>query len=113
MEYKINQVSRLALGAEHTCIGLFSADSSWKGEGNCCGWYAAELYIHGTLLAYYEIKNGGLYSPKGHEHIKEVVLNKKFDEIIIGSCYWESILNADNDEDAIKKFFNEEFDSRF
>lgn len=112
MEYKINHV-RIP-ESDYECIGLFSEDSSWRGEGSCCGWYAVELYTHGTLLAYYEIdKTFGRYSPKGHPHHNNVVANKKFDEIIIGSCYWESTLEADNDEDAIKKFFNEEFDSRF
>ena len=110
MKYKINEVSRLALGAENTCIGLFSEDSKWDGRGNFCGWYGVELYTNATLLAYYEIDlKGGLHRQKGYKHLNEVVLNKKFEEIIIGSCYWEHILEAENDEEAIKKFFAEDF----
>ena len=50
-----------------------------------------------------------MYSPKGHKHIEEKIVNEYHKKISIGSCIWTLILEADNDEEAIKKFFNEEF----
>lgn len=108
MKYKINQAT-IEFPSKHDCVGLFSYDSKWEGRGNFCGWYGIEYYIDGTLIAYYEIDKQMIWSPKGHKHLSEVVCNKKFKEMMISSCYWEVEIEADNDEEAIKKFFSENF----
>lgn len=112
MKYKINRVE--IEGCQRERIGLFSEDSKWEGRGNFCGWYGVELYTHGTLLAYYEIdRQFSIYSPKGHKHHNNVVVNEQFEEMMIGSGLWEDTLEAENDEEAIKKFFKEDFHHGF
>lgn len=106
-KYYINQVSKFS-SYDEMCIGLFT-NNNWSGEGNFCGWYGAEYYNDTILLAFYIIDNPQIYRPKGSSHKVEKLYNEYFDKINIGSCYWESTLDAKNDEEAIKKFFNEDF----
>lgn len=110
--YRINEVHFLNgnYNKPGCCrIGLFSGECEWHGEGNFCGWYGAEFYLNATLLAYYEIENGYMYSPKGHKHLDEVVVEQHYDKIGMGSCYWEILMYAENDTEARSKFFAEAF----
>ena len=107
-KYYINEVRLPESSWDIMCIGLFD-NNSWDGEGNFCGWYGAEYYKNATLLAHYTIKNPHSYQPKGQNHLKNIIDNKFFKKVYIGSSYWEKILEAENDNIAIKKFFNEEF----
>lgn len=106
MKYFVNKIYYGSPEVE--TIGLFT-DDNWSGEGSFCGWYGSEYYNDTTLLAYYTIPDTHMYSPKGHKHIEEKIVNEYYKKISIGSCMWTLILEADNDEEAIKKFFNEEF----
>ena len=112
--YYVNEVRIAGVSDyDHTCIGLFSGEYHWHGEGNFCGWYGAEFYDDMTLVAYYVIENSSSYSPQGHVHIKEEIVNQPFDKIPIGSCYWTQELYAKDDQEAIGKFFHEGFISKY
>ena len=111
--YKVNEVHFPSGSPKNpNCcrIGLFTGEGHWHGEGNFCGWYGGEYYDEVTLLAYYEIENTFMYSPKGHPHLDEVKVNQYYDKIGIGSIYWERLIYAENDMDAISKFFAEAFE---
>ena len=109
--YYVNEVTNLSSYKE-SCIGLFT-NNSWTGEGNFCGWYGAEYYHNTILLAFYIIDNPHRYEPKGFPHKKEKLSGEYFDKICIGSGYWERILKAKDEEEAIKKFFNEDFEDEW
>ena len=92
----------------HSYIGLFT-NNAWEGKGSFCGWYGAEFYINTRLIAFYQFGDGTMYY-KPKIMLSDVYqCNKYFDSIMIGSCYWERVIEADNDEDAIRKFSNLEF----
>ena len=117
MIYYINRVNKRFPGVDpynQEIIGLFTNDN-WYGAGNFCGWYGAEYYSDTTLLAYYVVDNESHSSIKfqGADHVKEVISGEYYSEICIGSIYMEYILEASNDEEAVRKFFKEDFMSRF
>ena len=90
-------------------IGLFG-DHGYEGRGNFCGWYGAEYYTNAELYAHYLAEGGGLYSPE--KRISDVVVNEptiKYDEVQIGSGYWELKIEAETLEEAINKFKNGEW----
>lgn len=101
-EVNLNDVSDWT----HRVIGLFDRNE-WTGRGNFCGWYGAEYYVNTTLLAYgIQLKSGGeSYNPKHpfdggfFENV-----NSHFDEVWIGSCYWEQRIEANSVEEAIAIF---------
>lgn len=90
-------------------IGLFG-ERGFEGRGNCCGWYAAEYYTNTELYAHYFADVSGLYSPE--KRVSEVTVHDpaiKYDEVSIGSCYWERYIEAETLEEAIEKFKNAEW----
>lgn len=106
MKFYINKIHCLS-NRDYQVIGLFT-NGEWEGEGNFCGWYSAEYYKNTTLLAYYCIKEDDELFLKG-PHTKEKVIKTYYPKIEIDSCYCEKILEAKNEDEAIKKFFNEDF----
>ncbi len=85
-------------------IGLFG-EHKWDGRGNFCGWYGAEFYLNTELYAHYFTEGGILYAPE--KRVSEVVIHNpavKYDEVMIGSCYWERYIDAETPEEAIDKF---------
>jgi hypothetical protein len=87
-------------------IGLFG-DHGYEGRGNFCGWYGAEYYLNTKLYAHYLADSSGLYSPE--KRVSEVVVHDpaiEYDEVQIGSGYWELIIEAETVEEAIEKFSN-------
>lgn len=107
MTYYVNRVNDYS-DSRTEAIGLFTK-TNWTGEGNFCGWYGIEYFNDTKLIAYYIIPNSSMYKPKGQEHIDEQVVNKYFKKIAIGSCYWTIEFQAENEEEAIKQFFNEDY----
>lgn len=90
-------------------IGLFGKHG-FEGRGNFCGWYGVELYTNTELYAHYLADGSGLYSPT--KRISEVTVHDpavKYDEVVIGSCYWEQYIEAGTLEEAIEKFKNAEW----
>ena len=51
MTFYVNQAQAPLSDWEHQCIALFDGNK-WAGEGNFCGYYAAEYYLDTTILAY-------------------------------------------------------------
>lgn len=87
-------------------IGLFG-DHGFEGRGNFCGWYGIEFYTNTELYAHYFADGSGLYSPE--KRVSEVTVHDptiKYDEVMIGSCYWERYIEAETLEEAIEKFKN-------
>lgn len=86
-------------------VGLFRG-REWEGRGNFCGWYGGEYYKDTTLVAYgiqvvnrnalamHGPFNGGFYDN----------VNKHYDEIGIGSIYWEKVIEANSVEEAVEIF---------
>ena len=105
--YYINEITTLS-DYDKTYIGLFT-DTNWSGEGDFCGWYGAEFYNNTTLLAYYIIENPHIYKPRGSKHLDEKICNEYYNKIGIGSGFWTLPLKAISDEEAIQKFFNEDY----
>lgn len=94
---------------QHRYIALFDSNE-WKGEGNFCGYYATEMYLNTTMLAFFQQEGdrGSIYDP--HKKASEVHRCRiAFEYVTIGSGMWEMTLEAENDEDAIRKFENLEF----
>ena len=115
--YFINQVHLSGITSwTKDAIGLFSGEYKCHGEGNFCGWYGAEYYDDMTLLAYYtrESENQGAkgYDPTGQLHTSNVIVKQHYDKILIGSDMWTIILEAETDDEAILKFFDEDYDRR-
>ena len=100
-------------------IGLFKCkenNNHWSGTGNYCGWYSAEFYHNVDIIAAFiirhDVEDGKLacHSYTDGEIIKKYIgINDHWDKIRIGSIYWEINFYADNDAQAIKKFFNEDY----
>lgn len=84
----------------HQCIGLFSNNKYF------CEWYEAEFYLNTTLIAYGIQKRDGCkpYDAKAPFDGGFKVINEHYDEIMIGSGFWEGKFNADSVEEAIKIF---------
>ena len=89
----------------HQCIGLFS-NNEHIGKGYFCGWYGAEFYLNTTLIAYGIQKRNGSkpYNAKASFDGGFKVVNRQYDEIMIGSELWESEFNADSVNEAIEIF---------
>ena len=87
-------------------IGLFG-EHGFEGRDNFCGWYAVEYYTNTELYAHYFADGSGLYSPE--KRVSEVITHDpaiKYNEVSIGSCYWERYIEAETLEEAIEKFKN-------
>ena len=106
MTFYVNVIYPKEHKYETQFVGLFT-NNKWEGRGNFCGWYGAEFYLDTILLAY------GLH--KGH--VCPVDLKAPFDggvwpcpddnyydEIHIGSGYWEKKFEADSFEEAREIF---------
>ncbi len=110
MTFYINEVDTEESDWEHECIGLFS-EANWIGEGNFCGWYGAEFYTNTTLIAYgIQLGHSNMYNPKRPFNGGFKVVNKYYDKIMIGSCYWTKQFKADSIEEAIRIFKNQEWE---
>lgn len=110
MTFYINKVDAEESDWEHECIGLFS-EANWIGEGNFCGWYGAEFYTNTTLIAYgIQLGHSSMYNPKRPFNGGFKVVNKHYDKIMIGSCYWTKQFKADSVEEAIRIFKNQEWE---
>jgi len=68
--------------------------------------YGAEFYSNTTLIAYgIQKRNGGEpYNAKASFDGGFKVVNRHYDEIMIGSGLWESEFNADGVNEAIEIF---------
>lgn len=107
--YYVNAVSDYKLcdtdyGTE--IIGLFD-EHGFKGCGNFCGWYSSEWYLNTKLYAHYLADCSGLYRPE--KRISEITIHDpaiEYDAVQIGSCYWETKIEAETLEEAIEKFKN-------
>lgn len=104
--FYVNEVRLPESDWNHRCIGLFDS-KEWDGRGSFCGYYASEYYLNTTLLAYgIQLKEGcKIYNPKApfdggfFENV-----NKRFDEVKIGSEMWEREFEAESVEEAIQIF---------
>lgn len=88
-------------------VGLFDA-SNFEGRGNFCGWYGVELYTNTNVLAYYPFNDTSPVNFKNNPG-SVVVKTRHYDEIAIGSVYWQKTIEAVSDEEAIEKFKNLDF----
>ena len=110
MTFYINKVDTEESDWEHECIGLFS-EANWIGEGNFCGWYGAEFYTNTTLIAYgIQLGHSNMYNPKRPFNGGFKVVNKYYDKIMIGSCYWTKQFKANSVEEAIRIFKNQKWE---
>lgn len=104
MTFYINQVHTDESDWNHEYIGLFDKEN-WIGEGNFCGWYGAEYYRETTLIAYgIQLGHSGIYNPKRPFNGGFEVVNKYYEKISIGSCYWTKTFEANSIEEAIEIF---------
>lgn len=109
MKFYVNEVHlnpvllpNMGISEKKSYVGLFTSNE-FRGEGYCCGWYGAELYVNTTLIAIYEAELGCPINLKNK--VSDVIIcNTHFDKITIGSIYWEKVVEADSVEDAIKYF---------
>lgn len=110
--YYINKVNLPESNWNCSIIGLFT-NENWTGEGSFCGWYGVEYYNNTTLLAigYQKEKNigGKIYNPK-NKFTDTKIIKKEYDKIIIGSIIWTKKIYAENDEQAIKIFFEQSWE---
>lgn len=86
-------------------IGLFD-DHGFEGYGNFCGWYSVEKYTNTNLYAWYVAESSPLRFVES-SRVSDVKVLKEpihYDEVVIGSCYWEHIIEADSLEEALVKF---------
>ena len=88
-------------------IGLFGKHG-FEGYGNFCGWYSIECYTNTEMYAHYVADcRETLFMPQNR--VSEVTVHDpaiKYDEIQIGSCYWDRYIEAETVEEAIEKFKN-------
>lgn len=105
MTFYINQVNLPESDWTHRCIGLFDSNE-WDGRGNFCGYYASEYYCNTNLIAYgvQLIDGNRIYNPKNLFDGGFKVVNRHYDEIMIGSGMWERTFEADTVEEAIEIF---------
>lgn len=89
----------------HQYIGLYTEPKSVIQKGNFCGWYSCEEYKNTCLLAFYRQKGNGSYPYCPEARISPVYRYKRIlPKVQIGSLMWDRYIEADNDEEAIKKF---------
>ena len=106
MTFYVNQAQTPMSDWEHQCIALFDSNK-WAGEGNFCGYYAAEYYLDTTILAYgIQLRKGcAVYNPKApfdggfFENV-----NANFNKVPIGSALWEVKIEANSVEEAVRIF---------
>ena len=106
MTFYVNQAQAPLSDWEHQCIALFDGNK-WDGEGNFCGYYAAEYYLDTTILAYgIQLRKGcTIYNPKApfdggfFENV-----NAHFNKVPIGSALWEVKIEANSVEEAVRIF---------
>lgn len=115
-KYYVNQVELCApidgctSDWTHGYVGLFT-NNQWDGRGSFCGYYGAEYYLNTTLLAFFQNSDYGGSRYDSKNKLSEVHrCREHFDKIMIGSGMWEEVLFAENDEEAIRKFENLEFE---
>lgn len=87
-------------------IGLFE-ECGTTGEGNFCGYYGAEYYVHTRLEAFYFAQRGGIYAPE--KRVTDVIICARpieYTKVGIGSHMWTRVIEADTTAEAFKKFRN-------
>ena len=114
MTFYINEVQIKGISDwHHRCVGLFYFPNGYNidGRGNFCGWYGAEYYLDCILVGYYvqTVDGGQPYDSKGYHHSNNTLVDKHYDEIQIGSGYWEEKVEFENPEVAILNFFEEKW----
>lgn len=83
-------------------VALFT-ENNHSGEGNFCGWYGVEFYNNTKMIAYYHNKK--LPGRVSWEPTTDMEIeNKYYSKIRIGSCYWERVIQAESEDDALTKF---------
>ena len=86
-------------------FGLFEG-REWEGRGNFCGWNGGEYYKNTTLMAYgiqvVKLNTLAMHGPFNGGFFGNV--NKHYDEIGIGSIYWEKVIEANSVEEAVEIF---------
>lgn len=89
----------------HQYIGLYTEPKNIIQKGNFCGWYSYEEYKDTCLLAFYRQKGNGSYPYCPEARISPVYRYKRIlPKVQIGSLMWDRYIEADSDEEAIKKF---------
>lgn len=113
MKYSVNKIKLKESSWTKDFIGLFRGTPECTGEGNFCGYYAIEYFNHAFLLAQYsresEDQGAKVYNSKGQPHTEESIVKKYIKKIPIGSGMWTKTFEAKDDEEAIRKFFAEEY----
>lgn len=113
MKFYVNEIHNIADSDwDHQCIGLFT-NNKWVGEGNFCGWYGIEYYLDTTLIAYgIQLKEGNRgYDPTDpFNEIKYV--NQYYDKIMIRSIIGEESFEANDVEEALKIFSEQNWPSK-
>ena len=89
-------------------IGLFDSNE-FDGYGSFCGWYAQEVYLNTNLYAWYLAKGNSMHPRYKETEIEVCNPPVHFDEVTIGSCYWERVIEADSLEEALIKFERGDF----
>lgn len=106
MTFYVNQVHLPESDWNHQYIGLFD-NNEWAGKGSFCGYYGAEFYRNTTLLAYgIQLRPGNLsYDPKApFDGGFFGSVNRRYEEIPIGSGLWEKRIEASSAEEAVEIF---------
>lgn len=113
MKYSVNKIKIKESSWTKNYIGLFRGTPEYTGEGSFCGYYAVEYFNNAFLLAQYSresgIQSAKMYNPKGQPHAEESIVKKYIKKIPIGSGMWTKTFEAKDDEEAIRKFFAEEY----
>ena len=89
-------------------IGLFDSNE-FAGYGSFCGWYARETYVNINLYACYVAKSNSMHPRYRQTDIEIFETPIHYDEVTIGSCYWERVIEADSLEEALVKFERGDF----
>lgn len=105
-----DQTLRNGVPYGQSIIGLFKQCAT-EGRGSCCGYYGVELYIDTEMYAYYIADDcRHIYRPEARmSDITIFARPIKYDEVVIGSHMWTTVIEAETVEEAIKLFENAEW----
>ena len=96
----------------HQCMGLFT-DNEWEGEGNFCGWYSAEYYLDTTLIAYgIQLLEGNRGYDPFYPFSEVKYVNQHYDKIAIRSIIGQESFEANDIEEALKIFSEQNWPSK-
>ncbi len=97
----------------HQYIGLYTEPKETVLKGNFCGWHSCEEYKDTCLLAFYQQKGNGSSPYNPELRITPVYQFRRIlPRVQIGSLMWDRYIEADTDEEAIKKFEKGEWSNK-